>query len=112
MNKPVKFVNIDSNQVIMDNYLLEKMAHKIASEAHISPNVVSKYSQQAIIDWEHRTGQSIVNLAKMSSVDRSANLYNILNDFRSLLEPIVPSVKILDKSMCIASVSMEIMLNP
>ena len=104
MKNPARFVRLDK-------FVLDRMADKIAKNAHISPNIVKKYSDRAIGDWEQKTGQNLSSLLRMSSVDRSANLDNIVADLRHSLGDIVPSVKTLDKSMCIASVSLEIMFN-
>lgn len=112
MKNPVRFVSMESDEDSYDMFLFEKMASKIAHEAQISPTIVKKYSQRAIKEWEERTGQVFINLVKMTSVDRSENVYNILSDLRHSLEPFVPSVKTLDKSMSIASVSLELILNP
>ncbi len=110
MKSPIKFVKLESNNNPIDQFVFDKMTQKIAAEAHISPTIVKKYSQRAITGWEQKTGHSIVNLCHMTSVDRSTNIYNILDELRHSLEPFVPSVKTLDKSMCIASISMELML--
>lgn len=112
MKNPIRFVSLESDGDRYDSFLFEKMASKIAHEARISPTIVKEYSKRAIKEWEKKTGQIFTNLVKMSSLDRSENVYHILSDLRHSLEPYVPSVKTLDKSMSIASVSIEIMLNP
>lgn len=91
------------------DYAFEKMIQKISFEAKISPQLLRKYGGKAFYDWETQTGKSVTTLSSMKSEDRSSNIYSILDKFRHSLEPIVPSVKRLDKTMCIASVSMEIM---
>ena len=88
------------------------MSHKIAVEAQISPEIVKNYSKIAIEQWEQNTGRSIAKLFTMQSADRSANIYNILDHLRNSLSPIIMSVKTLDKTMCIANVSMELIFNP
>lgn len=96
----------------IDPYILDEMAEKIASQAHLSPNIVKKYGEEAILNWEKATGLSISCLMKMSSLDRTAYVNKIIETLRCSLQPLVPSLKTLNKSMCIASVSMELMLNP
>ena len=91
------------------NYAFEKMIQKISFEAKISPQLLRKYGGKAFNEWEVQTGKSLLTLNEMKSEDRSANIYTILDKFRHSLEPIIPSVKRLDKTMCIASVSLEIM---
>lgn len=88
------------------------MSHKIAVEAQISPEIVKNYSKEAIEQWEQKTGRSIAKLYTMQSADRSAQIYNILDNLRDSLSPIIVSVKALDKTMCIASVSMELIFDP
>ena len=111
-DRKAKFVARENLEKLTEDYLFNNMSHKIAAEAHISPNIVKSFSKAAFCQWEERTGRSIQNLFSMQSVDRSANIYAILNDLRDSLSPIIMSVKRLDKTMCIASVSMELMFNP
>ncbi len=91
------------------SYAFDAMIQKISTEAKISPALVRKYGGQAFQDWESQTGRNLSALVGMKSEDRSANIYTILEKFRTSMEPIIPSVKKLDKTMCIASVSLEIM---
>ena len=115
MKNPVKFVakNQKRNEMeLFDGYIFNDMSHKIAVEAQISPEIVKNYSKSAIEQWEQMTGRSVAKLYTMQSADRSANIYNILDHLRNSLSPIIVSVKTLDKTMCIASVSMELIFNP
>ncbi|UYP47772.1 hypothetical protein NEF87_004057 [Candidatus Lokiarchaeum ossiferum] len=91
------------------DYAFEKMIQKISFEAKISPQLLRKYGGEAFKDWESKTGKPISSLNAMKPEDRSSNIYAILDKFRHSLEHIVPSVRKMDKTMCIASVSMEIM---
>ena len=105
-----KFIN-EKGPDPLKNYAFTSMMEKVSSHAQVSPELVKKYGMAAFKNWEEKTGRPISNLFTMKSEDRSSNIYSILNNFRESLNPIVLSVRKMDKIMCVASVSLEILFS-
>jgi len=103
-----KFIN-ENKEDPLKAYAFTSMMEKVSEHAQISPELVKQYGQAAFKSWEERTGRPITNLFSLKPEDRSSNIYDILNIFRKSLDPIVLSVRKMDKIMCVASVSLEIL---
>lgn len=103
-----KFINENSADPLK-SYAFTSMMEKVSEHAQISPELVKQYGEAAFKNWEKKTGRPITNLFSLKPEDRSSNIYAILNSFRESLDPIVLSVRKMDKIMCVASVSLEIL---
>ena len=102
------FIN-ENKEDPLKAYAFTSMMEKVSEHAQVSPELVKQYGEAAFKSWEKKTGRPISNLYTMKSEDRSSNIYGILNNFRESLNPIVLSVRKMDKIMCVASVSLEIL---
>jgi len=110
MAPKTKFIN-ENNFYPLKEYAFTSMMEKVSAQARVSPELVKQYGVAAFKNWEKKTGREITNLLSMKPEDRSSNLYSILNNFRESLDPIVLSVRKMDKIMCMASVSLEILFS-
>ena len=110
MVRKTKFIG-ENKPDPLSTYAFTSMMEKVSSHAQVSPELVKKYGMAAFKHWEEKTGRPITNLFSMKPEDRSSNIYTILNNFRESLTPIVLSVRKMDKIMCVASVSLEILFS-
>jgi hypothetical protein len=112
MKHTTRFILQEESNNPLDGYLFYQMAYKIALEACVSPWLVQKISKKAISQWEETTGKSIKELGKLHPEDRAEEIYKILEYVERSLAKMVRSQKHIEKSISIATVSMELMLNP
>jgi hypothetical protein len=96
---------------IANNYTFQQMLQKISMEVKISPQLISKYSLLAFQNWETHTGKSLAWLSNLHSEDRSAHIYMILDLFRQSLDSLYLDKKALDRTLHLASVSMELLFD-
>ena len=83
------------------------MLQEISSQAAISPELVRKYTTQALKEWEDDTGEDVLRLFSTTPTKRSWEIQKMLDHFRDHLRPIVFSKKKLDRVMDIAADSFE-----
>jgi len=90
------------------HYAFETMLQKISTLTRVSPELVRKYGIASFNEWQKKTGLTVNSLSNMKSEDRCFHIYDMLDLFRNRLETVIFSVKDLDKSLSIASITYEI----
>ena len=85
----------------------ERMLQSISAKTRTSPELIRKYTQRAMDEWEKDTGLNVLNLFVKTRAMRSREILKILDHFRDHLRPIVFSKRKLDEAINIAYTSLE-----
>ncbi|UYP45019.1 hypothetical protein NEF87_001304 [Candidatus Lokiarchaeum ossiferum] len=85
----------------------EKMFDEISKYAKLTTEIIKNCTERAFFDWEMSSGQEISVLFSFKAGRRIKEIDKIGTYFRSYLEPILNSRKIINRSVNIATRSLE-----
>lgn len=107
MGEITKFVIMDRNRIAA----FSNMVSKISLEAGVEQKIIQKQTEEALQKWENVVKRPINTLLSQPPEHRYEELKRILSYFRDMMVPLVPSPEKLEKSMRIASLGYEMLLD-